>query len=75
MTVAELVALLENYPEDSEVQIAHQPRYPLASTLSHVISEDEAEMTNDDSENGLPIVFLCEGTQIGYTSRNPWNGQ
>jgi hypothetical protein len=43
MKVRDLIELLENYDDDADVMVAHQPSYPLAETLAGVASNDDRE--------------------------------
>lgn len=80
-TVAQLIAELEQYPEDAEVRLVYQPSWPLESKISGVISRTDmlqyAEPEDDDdrSEGEVEIVYLTEGNQIGYGSKLAWAGQ
>lgn len=67
MTVSDLISYLEEFDGDMEVRIASQPNYPFEYELSGVW-EDE----NEDSQYA-GMVYLVEGTQIGYFTRKAWN--
>ena len=57
-TVSELKELLDDMPDEAEVRLAHQPRYPLEYTVDQIVlSEDEA---------GDQVVYIGEGVQVGY---------
>ncbi len=58
MTVQDLIYELEQMNPDAEVRFAVQPSWPFEYTISSVI-----EM---DFENGAPVVYLEEGTHLGY---------
>lgn len=80
MNVRDLIQLLEDYDEDTEVRIAEQPSWPFENDITDVvgISLDIDDMGNvieneDDVEEGYvtrttteEVVYLVEGRQIGY---------
>ncbi len=77
MTVRELIELLEDYDETMEVRIAHQPNYPLESSIAGVASAREAVEAADPEadENSVEIpnvVYIAEGRQLGYGDRRIW---
>jgi hypothetical protein len=53
-TVADLIALLEGYDDDTPIALAIQPSWPFAHTIDAV----------EQAENGT--VYLAEGTQVCY---------
>lgn len=70
MTALELMMLLQeaidgNEGQDFEVRLATQPTWPFENTVSHVklVKDDEADT----------VMYLCEGTQIGYAARSLWS--
>ena len=73
MKVRELLDRLSEYSEEAEVRIMHQPRYPLESTLGGVVSESEIqEHGGGDLGDAAEVVFLLEGTQVGYGRAVAW---
>ncbi len=71
MTVRELIETLEDFEEahgeDTEVRLLTQPNWPLEYEIDSVkLSSEENE------EQGEPILFLLEGKQIGY-GMNLWD--
>ena len=58
MTVAELIEELEYMDQDTEVRFASQPSWPFEYSISSVVEVDV-----DDS---TPVVYLEEGSQLGY---------
>ena len=57
MTVLELITLLEDMPDDAEVRIAVQPRYPFEKSIEQVVGVEV---------DGEAKVYIGEGSQIGY---------
>jgi hypothetical protein len=70
MKVADLIEMLEDLPEDVEVRFAHQPNYPFEYSVACAVLVDYAEHDpNEDGEDDVqaePVVYLVEGTQLGY---------
>lgn len=59
MTVQELMELLEGMDPDAEVRMAIQPSWP----FEHDVEDAVEVYVSEDSE---PVVYLAEGTQLGY---------
>ena len=78
MTVEELIDLLSDYPEDAEVRLMVQSNWPFEHTLAGVVAKseihdpEEDEDDADDDEVEEEIVYLLEGTQLGYGSSAAW---
>ena len=77
MTVGELIAKLQRYPEDSEVRLMCQPDYPFEYHVDSVIQRSEIPSDRDDDEDTFDDedptdVFICEGEQLGYGDENAW---
>jgi len=81
MTVKELIEMLEDQPQDAEVQLAIQPRWAFAHSIAGVAGPDEMrahlmDEIEDDDDGELEaealdkvdcsIVYIGEGGQIGY---------
>ena len=77
MTVGELMETLEQFDPYSEVRLAMQPAWPFEYSISDVVpiiedeivdeeDAEEAEQNIPDSPKKDDIVYLVEGTQIGY---------
>lgn len=70
MTVAELIALLETYPEDAEIRIAHQPAWPLQETIHTVVSSEEIGYEEAEAgEDG--IVWIACRNQVEHAPYAP----
>lgn len=68
MTVGELKEMLEDLDEDIEVRLAMQPAWPFEYDIAS-LEVIEGEITEEVEEEGLipeTVVYLVEGTQIGY---------
>ena len=77
-TVAELIEILADFPEDSPIAVAVQPAWPfqhkLASAQLVENGQTQDSQTQDDqaepdwTENGQVggTVFLAVGDQVGY---------
>jgi hypothetical protein len=69
-TVGELMAALEDYDPDTPIRWAAQPSWPFEYTLGAVVRTPE----DDDTEpTDSPVVWLGEGTQVGYLSDSAAN--
>ena len=77
MTVGELMEALDQFDPDSEVRWAAQPSWPFEYSISDVIPITEDELVDEeDAEENMDyipespkkddIVYLVEGTQLGY---------
>jgi hypothetical protein len=77
MSVRDLISALEDYDENAEVRIAIQPSWPLEYTLGDVVCSDsigEAEEADETDEGQPVVVYLTEGTQIGYAPAGVFGG-
>lgn len=89
MTLSELIeqlqAIAERFDEhDPEVRLAYQRDYPLEGSLAEVghskaavwdadeEEDPEAETLGPEDQN---VVWLCEGSQLGYASKHCWEAQ
>lgn len=69
MTVRELINLLEDYNEDAEVRIAHQPSWPFEYSIGNVVGCEGADHEDEDAEpndDDALVVYIGEGDQLGY---------
>ena len=81
MTVGELKELLDDYEDHQEVKFMGQPNWPFEFSISHMKSradinrgkqeEDEDNEIEDDEDND--DLFLVEGEQLCYGSKNAWS--
>jgi hypothetical protein len=82
MTVRDLMERLEDMDPDAEVRLMIQRHYPLESTVLGICDskelrrdpeegdEEEGEEEDDDAET---IVYIVEGSQVGYGLKTAWN--
>lgn len=86
MTVGELIEMLEEQDEEAEVKLMTQPSWPFEYTIAGITSSreilraqademdgeaaDEAEAAGEEEGE---VIYLLEGTQLGYGSREAWN--
>lgn len=85
MTVGELKELLEDLPDNAEVRLAHQPRWPFELSVgkcAYVENDEDAEMekpedAEDDEDDDPPqfdgnpgIFYIGDGGQVGYLPGN-----
>lgn len=81
LTVADLIALLEDYPPDAVVRLAEQPHWPFEYSLRGLVRADdvrdpaaeEVEPAELAGAGRVPgpveepeVVYLVEGSQLGY---------
>ncbi len=77
--IQELTTLVDagELPPDAEVRLAIQPGWPFEYSLAQVAARWSANGNDDDhdppiiedvsdSDDGQPVVYLAEGTQLGY---------
>jgi hypothetical protein len=64
MKLYELMDLLKDLPEDTEVRFAHQPSWPFELSISEVVMTGESD--DDEGQDSPPVVYLVEGQQLGY---------
>ena len=83
ITVGELIDLLEQYDRDAQVLLMTQKSWPFENAIEGVISREEVMERNreEDGEDVIPRegeeksdVFILEGTQLRYGSKNAWDG-
>jgi len=74
--------LIEAHGADVEVRMATQPNYPFEWSIGGVVAVDPSESDEDDDEgsdapsgDGEVIVYILEGSQLGYASKRLWDEQ
>jgi hypothetical protein len=86
MKVGELIDMLSDYDDAAEVRLMTQPSWPFEHSISGVVSRDEIECDPDDEpadasnagrtfdggRNGTGDVFILEGSQLCYGSKQAW---
>jgi len=70
MNVAELKEMLEYMDDDAEVLFMSQPSWPFEYSIAGVVTRDQFE---SDSEHPGNDVFLIEGTQLRYGSKDAFD--
>ena len=77
MTVQELIMELEAMNPDSEVRLAMQPQYPFEYSIGGVVEvgpdgDPDADFDYDTRDyEQPPVVYLSEGSQLGYLPGEP----
>ncbi len=73
VTVEELMDRLSEMPPEAEVRLAHQPSWPFEYSVDGWNPVVAVESGGDDGEGpragsgqGETVVYLVEGTQLGY---------
>jgi hypothetical protein len=77
MTIDELISRLEEYREtlggETEVRLMTQQAWPFENEIRGLASGEEingADNEQDEAENA--VLFLVEGGQRGYGSKQAW---
>lgn len=80
MTVGELIEYLQDLDQDARVYFMSQPSWPFEYSIRGVTTRSEFEdidsEENDDDHSGKRSgndVFLVEGCQLRYGSKDAWN--
>jgi hypothetical protein len=86
MKVIDLKEVIENLDDDVEVRLMIQPNYPLEYRVEGITTDMDianAEADRDCEATGIAprshpaaddpkVVYLLEGTQIGYGKKIAW---
>ena len=74
MTKAELIELLAEFPDEAEIRMMTQEGYPLESKVRGVWYSDETEDVDFEPSHAPDhgVIYLVEGRQMGYGTRNAW---
>ena len=79
MTIDELIARLEDARDDlggdTEVRLMTQENWPFENSIKGICSsEDIANCCDDDEEEeeSNKVLFIVEGSQLGYGSKKAW---
>ena len=72
-TVGELLTALAAYPPETRVRLAVAPGYPQAATIGAIAcSPDDVDLSGRECDaDGERVVWIGEGTQIGYLPATP----
>jgi hypothetical protein len=69
MNVKELIEMLEECDPEAKVKFMSQPSYPLEHSIGGIVRRKTFTVDiNDNAED----VFLLEGGQTKYGSKNAW---
>jgi hypothetical protein len=81
MTLNELIERLEEYRdlhgEDCEVRLMTQQNWPFENKITGLasgaeINESDDEDYDDEDVDEDAVVYIVEGTQLGYGSKRAW---
>ena len=79
MTLNDLIERLEEYRdllgEDCEVRLMTQQNWPFENTITGLASGAEINGADDDDDEDVEadaVVYIVEGTQLGYGSKRAW---
>jgi hypothetical protein len=74
MNVSELIEYLEDCDPEAEVLIMEQPGWPFEySVIGIATREDFEETAEDERDKKSNDVFLLEGKQLRYGTKDAWN--
>lgn len=73
MLIGELKKLLDEYPDDAEVRIAHQPQWPFEYEVKGLIATSELGQPQRDAAYNR--VWIVEGPLIGPTNKHIWRDE
>ena len=83
MTIDDLIERLEQYRDEmggsTEVRLMTQQNWPFENTLAGICSgeeingeADEDDPDDDGDVDDENVVYLVEGTQLGYGTKRAW---
>lgn len=82
MTVDELIEYLEGYRDeiggDAEVRLMTQQNWPFENTIHGLASGAEINNADDDEDfqdqdvEADAVLYIVEGSQLGYGSKRAW---
>ena len=80
MTAQEIIEILEGFPPDTEVRLMTQSNWPFEYSIRGVCTNQELDQCKERTEEeesvpfeDPPIVYIVEGTQLGYGDKNAWD--
>lgn len=77
--IEELQSLREIYGGDTEVRLAMQPQWSFEYSIGGIVVNDPEEQIDADDDQDCeddeerPVVFIGEGSQLGYLSGRAHN--
>ena len=63
MVVEELIEMLQGCNPEAEIRFASQPNWPFEYSINDAV---EVEIENNRTGQSQDVVFLEEGSQLGY---------
>ncbi len=86
MTLNEMIERLEEYREElggeCEVRLMTQQNWPFENAITGLASgaeineaeddDDQDTDADDDDVEGDQVIYIVEGTQLGYGSKRAW---
>lgn len=78
MNIHDLIERLKEYNDlfgpDCEVRLQTQPNWPFETTIAGVVTAEEVLQNDDenDSDTCPNLIYILEGTQLGYGSKTAW---
>ena len=73
MKVRDLIEILESCEPDADVLLMTQRNWPFENTCAGVTVRGEFQREGQDELEGTDDVFLVEGEQLRYGSKDAWN--
>ncbi len=82
MTIDDLLDVIDGLDGKTEVRLAIQPHWPfeysieramLKSELEFDDDEEEDDSTKQDDDDDDDVLYLTQGTQLGYTTKKWWD--
>lgn len=79
MTINDLIERLEEYRDemggDCEVRLMTQQNWPFENAIAGLASGTEINDSDDDDDACVEedaVLYIVEGTQLGYGSKTAW---
>lgn len=76
MTVGQLRELLEEFEDDVEVRFVGQPSWPMEYSIMGAVSKSDLALDDEDvdevHDEEDEVLYLVEGSQLGYASKRAW---
>jgi len=80
MKVDELIEILEGYRDeiggDAEVRLMTQQNWPFENSIHGLASGAEINDSEDDDDDDVAsdaVVYIVEGSQLGYGTKRAWD--
>ena len=80
MTLNEMIERLEEYRdelgEDCELRLMTQQNWPFENAITGLVSGAEINEADEDDDADVgddQVVYIVEGTQLGYGSKRAWD--